>query len=175
MVTHDPEEAMLMADRVLVMDVGRIVQDGTPVETYFHPATAFVAALFGPVNRLTGVVAQGRVTTPLGTFEAPGLAEGVRTEVLIRPEGLRLNRPGETFEVRPGDAPGAPGPATHTPVKAVSARSLGRSSFVVLSVPDGNGALLAIEARVPGVFLPTPGEEIAFTVNPSQVHVFPLA
>ena len=147
-----------------------------PASALIHPATAFVAALFGPVNRLTGVVVGSRVATPLGTFEAPGLAEGARVEILIRPEGLRLSRPGETPEVRPGDAPGGPGgPAAGAPVKAVSARSLGRSSFVVLAVPDGNGASLTVEARVPGVFLPRPGEEIAFTVNPSQAHVFLLA
>ncbi|MEQ9575581.1 MAG: ABC transporter ATP-binding protein [Rhodospirillales bacterium] len=52
MVTHDPEEAMFMADRILVMQHGRIVQSGTPVEIYFHPQTVFVAELFGPVNRL---------------------------------------------------------------------------------------------------------------------------
>ena len=175
MVTHDPEEAMFMADRVLVMDAGRIVQDGVPVEIYFHPATAFVAALFGPVNRLTGVVAGGRVTTPLGTFEARGLADGATVEILIRPEALRLSRPGETLEVRAGDVPGMAGSRARAPVKAVSARSLGRSSFIVMAVPDGNGACLTVEARVPGVFLPRPGEEVAFTVNASQAYVFPLA
>ncbi|HEY4636359.1 MAG: hypothetical protein A3B62_01210 [Rhodospirillales bacterium RIFCSPLOWO2_01_FULL_65_14] len=175
MVTHDPEEAMFMADRVLVMDAGRIVQDGVPVEIYFHPATAFVAALFGPVNRLTGVVAGGRVTTPLGTFEARGLADGATVEILIRPEALRLSRPGETLEVRAGDVLGMTGSRARAPVKAVSARSLGRSSFIVMAVPDGNGACLTVEARVPGVFLPKPGEEVAFTVNASQAYVFPLA
>ena len=175
MVTHDPEEAMFMADRVLVMDAGRIVQDGVPVGIYFHPATAFVAALFGPVNRLTGVVAGGRVTTPLGTFEARGLADGATVEILIRPEALRLSRPGETLEVRAGDVLGMTGSRARAPVKAVSARSLGRSSFIVMAVPDGNGACLTVEARVPGVFLPKPGEEVAFTVNASQAYVFPLA
>ena len=47
MVTHDPEEAMFMADRILVMDQGRILQDGTPVQTYYQPQNAFVASFFG--------------------------------------------------------------------------------------------------------------------------------
>ncbi|HEX9702845.1 MAG TPA: ABC transporter ATP-binding protein [Rhodospirillales bacterium] len=174
MVTHDPEEAMFMADRILVMNEGRIVQDGTPVDTYFRPATAFVAALFGAVNRLSGVVAKGRVATPLGSFEAPAMGEGAKVEILIRPEGLRVSRPDETPEVRAGDLPWQPA-AGLPPVTAVSARSLGRSSFLVLSVPDGNGAALTIEARVPGVFLPKAGEPVAVTVNPRQAHVFPAA
>ncbi|MGB0671854.1 MAG: ABC transporter ATP-binding protein, partial [Rhodospirillales bacterium] len=90
MVTHDPEEAMFMADRILVMDEGRIVQDGTPEETYFHPASAYVATLFGPVNRLESRVEAGRVSTPLGDFSAPGVADGAAAQVLVRPEGLTV-------------------------------------------------------------------------------------
>ena len=178
MVTHDPEEAMFMADRILVMNDGRVIQDGTPVETYFEPATAFVAALFGPVNRLRGVVRGGHVATPLGTFDATGFKDYTAVEILIRPEGLRLARPGETPEVRAGDVPCKPAPVSgrtsqRAPIRAVSARPLGRSSHVVLRVPDGDGQALTIEARVPGVFLPQPGVEVQVTVNPRQAHVFP--
>lgn len=180
MVTHDPEEAMFMADRILVMDEGRIIQDGTPVETYFEPQNAFVAALFGHVNRLNGVVQKGHVITPLGTFEAGHLENGTPVEVLIRPEGLRLSRAGVVPDAQAGDIPCKPAPVTgKSPagpkVRTLSARPIGRSSHIVLAAENGEGPELTIEARVPGMFLPETGEQVSVTVNPRQAHVFPVS
>jgi spermidine/putrescine ABC transporter ATP-binding subunit len=53
-VTHDQEEALTMSDRIVVMNKGRVEQDGTPEELYFHPATRFVAEFIGETNLLTG-------------------------------------------------------------------------------------------------------------------------
>lgn len=53
-VTHDQEEALTMSDRIVVMNKGRVEQDGTPEELYFHPATRFVAEFVGDTNLLTG-------------------------------------------------------------------------------------------------------------------------
>jgi iron(III) transport system ATP-binding protein len=66
LVTHDPEEAMFMADRIAVMRAGRMEQLGQPADLYCQPANAFVAAFFGDVNRLDGTVRDGRVQTPFG-------------------------------------------------------------------------------------------------------------
>ncbi|WP_153772269.1 ABC transporter ATP-binding protein [Labrenzia sp. CE80] len=52
-VTHDQEEALTMSDRIVVMNQGRVEQDGTPEELYFHPATRFVAEFIGETNLLT--------------------------------------------------------------------------------------------------------------------------
>lgn len=52
-VTHDQEEALTMSDRIVVMNNGRVEQDGTPEELYFHPATRFVAEFIGETNLLT--------------------------------------------------------------------------------------------------------------------------
>ena len=84
MVTHDPEEAMFMADRIAVMNKGRIIQLGTPEELYNGPVAPFVLHLFGEVNRMEGRVADGHIATPLGRVCAPGLAEGTLAEVLVR-------------------------------------------------------------------------------------------
>src|SRR3546814_20555943 len=65
LVTHDPEEAMLMADRIAVMRDGRIEQVGAPVAIYYRPASAFVAKLFSEVNPLPGRVDGGFIQTPL--------------------------------------------------------------------------------------------------------------
>jgi iron(III) transport system ATP-binding protein len=161
MVTHDPEEAMLMADRLFIMNDGRIVQAGTPVEVYFQPTNAFVAQLFGPVNRLEGRALGGRVETPLGVFAAPGLADGAAVQILIRIEGLRAGPPGS-----------APPPDSGQPVamRVLDARSLGRAS--VLHLAFGNGRLTLL-ARVPGVFLPEPDQPVLVWTNPAQTFVFP--
>jgi len=90
MVTHDPEEAMFMADRIKVIGAnGRILQAGRPHEIYYHPAHEFVARMFGMMNRFSGTVSAGVVATPLGPV-ATELADGTRAQVLIRPEGIVL-------------------------------------------------------------------------------------
>lgn len=55
-VTHDQEEALTMSDRIVVMNKGRIEQDGTPEDLYFRPATRFVAEFIGETNLLSGVM-----------------------------------------------------------------------------------------------------------------------
>ncbi len=169
MVTHDPEEAMFMADRIMVMNAGRIVQDGTPVELYFQPSDAFVAELFGPVNRIAGKAKSGRVETPLGSFEVQGLSDHSAVEVMIRPEGLRLALDGDDPVPMPGD-PMILVNADSMPT-VITARPLGRSSYVVLQFDHGQ----IVEARVPGVFLPPAGTRVRIAVNPRQVHIFPTA
>ncbi len=160
MVTHDAEEAMFMADRILVIDKGRIVQAGTPEQIYTLPQTPFVASMFGQINRLDAVVKGGMALTSLGAFAAPGYAEGAHVHVLIRPEGLRM--------VAEGDA-GA-GPCT---AQIVSAHFLGGSSHLHLR-RSGDEELLHIDcqARVPGTFLPPPGAKISFEVDEAHVHIF---
>ncbi|ALS57845.1 ABC transporter ATP-binding protein [Rathayibacter toxicus] len=90
-VTHDQEEALAVADRVAVMNAGRIEQLGSPEELYTRPATPFVAHFIGLSNVLPGVVAQGSVTV-LGVrvpLIEPGTADGP-VSVFLRPEDLEL-------------------------------------------------------------------------------------
>ncbi len=161
MVTHDAEEAMFMADRILVMNEGRIVQAGTPARTYTRPVSPFVAALFGPVNCFEGVIRHGKADTPIGSFPAKGMAEGKPVQVLIRPEGLE---PVQT------DGSGAVTCST----TVVSAHFLGGTSHLHLRLKnDGQRRPVDCQARVPGTFLPETGSKIALGVNLSHVHVFP--
>ncbi len=173
MVTHDPEEAMFMADRILVMAAGRIVQDGSPVDVYFNPTDAFVTRLFGPVNRMETAVAGGHASTPLGRFGTPGLADGTRVEVLFRPEAFRLLD--GAVDALPAPAGGFQ-PACETTaatLTVVRARPLGRSSHVEFTV-GGNATEEPLIARIPGVYLPAPGTLVSFRVDARQVHVFPM-
>ncbi len=91
MVTHDQEEALTMADRIVVMNHGVIEQVGTPVEIYRSPATAFVADFIGTMNFVPGtVVAPDRVR--LGQVElicdADGRPQGSAVTIAMRPEDI---------------------------------------------------------------------------------------
>ncbi len=103
-VTHDQSEALAMADRILLLDRGRIEQDGAPAEIYRRPATLFAAAFLGVNNRLAGTVAevrQGRCRLAGEGWELWGelrarRAVGEPAEAIIRLESTRLaGEPGE--------------------------------------------------------------------------------
>jgi len=85
-VTHDQEEAMALADHVVVMNHGRIEDQGEPERVYARPATRFTATFMGESTILPGKVESGMIVTPLGRFAA---AEGA-TQVAIRPEHVSL-------------------------------------------------------------------------------------
>src|SRR4029077_14250140 len=94
MVTHDQEEALTMADRIVVMNAGNIEQVGTPQEIYRRPATAFVADFVGSMNFLSGtLVAPARVSVDGRDFACSpqdGLAPGSAVRLCIRPEDVRV-------------------------------------------------------------------------------------
>ncbi len=161
MVTHDPEEAMFMADRIALMRDGKMVQSGQPSELYLNPRDAFAAAFFGEVNRLPGVVHEGRVQTPFGWVRADDHAEGAQVEVLIRPEALVL-RP-----IGPGCRAG------ERPAHVLASRMLGRSSMIHLSVHGPHGDDLHLHARIPGRQLPAEDEVMAVELDRGQAFVFP--
>ncbi|MCG8357425.1 MAG: ABC transporter ATP-binding protein, partial [Kiloniellales bacterium] len=164
MVTHDPEEAMFMADRVALMRGGRLVQVGRPTELYCAPADAFVASFFGEINQFAGTIAHGRVATPFGDLAAHGLPDGTAVEILIRPEALRLTAMTPAMAVGEGGA-----------ARVMAARMLGRSSLVHLSVDGAKGEALHLHARVPGRYLPKQDEVLAVHLDHSQTFVFPRA
>ena len=107
-VTHDQEEALTMADRLAVMNGGRIEQVGSPREVYEEPASAYVADFLGVSNLLdaeaVGGVPDGRCRLRVGDFEL--LASRGQTsargpvKVVMRPERVRIEAPGGTGENR---------------------------------------------------------------------------
>ena len=87
-VTHDPEEAMRMSDRIVLMRGGRIVQQGGAEELYDRPQSLFVARFFSALNELGGAVSSGRVVTRIADFACNGHADGAAVIVAIRPQGV---------------------------------------------------------------------------------------
>jgi len=91
-VTHDQEEAMTMADRIVIMNGGRIEQIGTPEDIYFRPATRMVASFIGSpeMNVFPGTVTNDGIETGFGRLSGGHGAVGKRVEVGVRPDHLQL-------------------------------------------------------------------------------------
>jgi sulfate/thiosulfate transport system ATP-binding protein len=95
LVTHDQEEALELSQRIVVMDLGRVVQVGSPKEVYDEPATAFVASFVGSANVLKGKVEGKRAT--LGALEVTvgsDVPDGTNVQAIVRPHNVRLNKNG---------------------------------------------------------------------------------
>lgn len=100
-VTHDQSEALTMSDRIAVMDQGRVLQIGTPVEIYEQPASRFIAEFIGESNLLNGTISSVKdksCSVTLGTVRVPGrvsdnasVIEGQDVALLVRPEMIRLH------------------------------------------------------------------------------------
>jgi iron(III) transport system ATP-binding protein len=162
-VTHDPDEAMRIADRIALLRDGHLEQCGTPEELYLRPATRFVARFFGDVNELHGTCRNGCVETPLGCFAAAHLGEQCPATVCIRPQHLRIAaRPtnisahvvrseflGEVDHLVLAVS-GLPGPVT---VRAFGRTRLEPGDAVYLDIPANDVPVVAQEesAKVPAV------------------------
>jgi sulfate transport system ATP-binding protein len=92
-VTHDQEEALEVADRVAVLNKGRVEQIGTPTEVYEHPANKFVYNFLGNVNLFHGRISNG-VFQPVGNAEAAGA--NPPSAVYVRPHDIDLARAATT-------------------------------------------------------------------------------
>jgi spermidine/putrescine ABC transporter ATP-binding subunit len=108
-VTHDQTEALVMSDRIVVMNAGRVVQEGTPREIYTRPASVFAAGFIGETNLLGGTVAEcdGLAMTvvvasgaQLRVQSAAPVARGTGVTISVRPEAVRVSISGAD---RPGD------------------------------------------------------------------------
>ncbi|MBB4207927.1 ABC transporter ATP-binding protein [Roseinatronobacter bogoriensis] len=89
LVTHDQEEAMAVADRIAVMEKGRVIQIGTPDEIYRNPVSAFVASFLGRSNILNGTASGMEVKTEFGTLPLSRAANGA-VSLSVRPEQIML-------------------------------------------------------------------------------------
>ncbi|HUH94674.1 MAG TPA: ABC transporter ATP-binding protein [Casimicrobiaceae bacterium] len=95
LITHDQDEALSLADRIVLQRDGRIVQTGTPLEIYDAPADAFVAGFVGRANVLEARAVDGEtVDTPIGRLATPphGRATGAALKLLVRPERIEIAR-----------------------------------------------------------------------------------
>lgn len=91
LVTHDQEEAFILADRVALLNAGQLEQVGTPEAIYHHPATRFVAGFVGEADFLDGRITGGTVETEVGRFPYQGpLAPDTSVSIMLRPDDVDL-------------------------------------------------------------------------------------
>jgi sulfate transport system ATP-binding protein len=91
-VTHDQEEAFEVSDRVVLMNAGRIEQEGTPAQVFEEPASPFVMRFLGAVNVFRGRVDGGRAYVGDLEFSAPSIQERQPAHVFVRPHELEVHR-----------------------------------------------------------------------------------
>src|SRR3990170_4015354 len=164
-VTHDQEEAMVLSDRIAVMDAGRVLQIGTPVELYERPASLFVADFIGTSNLLPGDVVEARdgrvdVRTPAGIVRgtaAGPLGPGTPVMVAFRPENVRL-------------VDGA-APETTLPGTVVLTQYLG--SLIRYEVEIAGGIVVRVDVGDPHRHARlAPGDAVEIGFSPTAAQVF---
>ncbi|WP_102960233.1 ABC transporter ATP-binding protein [Mangrovicella endophytica] len=168
LVTHDQEEALSMADRVAVMNAGRILQVGAPSEIYDRPQTRFVAEFLGTSNILEGrassdgralvvpAAAGGEIVVPLGEPRTPGEA----LTISVRPERIALGTERQPSVVNiEGRVTGAIFRGTYAAYQ-VEAPGLGRELFVYR---QADGPLGSVAFRL--------GESVVLSWTPQDVVV----
>ena len=157
-VTHDQVEAMTLADRLVVMNGGRVEQVGTPAEVYSRPASRFVATFVGApaMNMLEGEVTLDGISLLGGSrklnVSRTGLAVGAKVAVGIRPESVRMV------------APGTPGALAAT-VDLIEELGAGRVIYV-----DLDGAPFSVVTSE--TVHPEPGSTIGLQFAEADLHFF---
>jgi iron(III) transport system ATP-binding protein len=164
LVTHEPEEAMRMADQIVLMREGRIVQSGAPYNIYNSPVDRQAAAFFSDVNVIEGVVKNALTETPFGQFLTPGMVDGTEVEIIIRPQHLKLD-----FD-RKGRGPN-PTVIDGVPARGQVKRSryLGHQSVVEFMMDYDRSVLKVL---VPGVFLPKPETAMWLSMRRDRCFLF---
>lgn len=156
LVTHDPEEAALLADEILVIDDGRILQAGLRSEVFNRPASPQVARLLGIHNLTPGVVAgPGAITTGLLRIQADtgDLATGTDILWCIRPDRITVSdQAGLQAEV-------------------IDIADLGSLTTLTVRIPDGPELLV----RTASAIELSPGDLCALELNPGSITLWPIA
>nr|WP_090269881.1 ABC transporter ATP-binding protein [Thalassovita taeanensis] len=166
LVTHEPDEAMRMADEIALMRAGRIVQQGAPYNIYNAPVDRQAVAFFSDINVIRGEVQGALTNTPFGQFLAPGVPDGHEVEIVIRPQHLKIDfdRGGKGPLPTVQDGVAARG-------EVVRARFMGSESLVEIRM-DYDGSVL--KATVPNVFLPAVGKPLWLMFRRDRCFVFPV-
>jgi len=165
LVTHEPEEAMRMADQIALMRGGKIVQIGAPYNIYNNPTDREAAAFFSDINVIHAVAQNFQTETPFGLFFTPALSGPTDVEIVIRPQHLKID-----FD-RHGNGPN-PTPKDGVPARGIvkRARFLGNESLVELCMEYDSSLLTA---SIPGVFLPKVGTPLWMSMRRDRCYVFP--
>lgn len=165
LVTHEPTEAMRMADEIALMRDGHVVQRGAPYNIYHTPKDIDAAAFFSDINVISGVVKGALTDTAFGQFLCPGVVDGTNVDIVIRPQHLRVDFDRSGRGPNPTIADGTPARGT-----VIRSRFMGKESLVEFRM-DFDGSIL--KAVVPSVFLPKPDTVLWLMIRRDRCFVFP--
>ncbi len=158
-VTHDPEEAMLIADKIVLMCGGEILQEGTAQELYDKPRNKYVASFLGYVNHVNGLVNDEIIETILGKIPNRNFPDKTKLDVILRPQALSPSKLTNKDNQRQC--------ATIESIKF-----MGTVNHIWSNVKNTDGVkkqILAIQENK-GNF--KEGDKIEFGINTKQVFVF---
>jgi iron(III) transport system ATP-binding protein len=120
LVTHDHDEAFAMADRIAVLNNGRLEQFDTPEAIYHTPATPFVADFVGQADFISGLVENGKVLTEIGEFpNQVGYKGGAKVVVMIRPDDVHI------------------APSEHCSARILARQFRGSENLYTIGLPSG--------------------------------------
>lgn len=154
MVTHDPDEAIAVGDRIAVLDHGRLVQIGTPEQIYHQPINTFVAGLFGDINCLAVVPNDGKASVLEHLHLPVDVPDTGQTIALVRPERIRI----------------AHGKNDATVVKVETS---GGYWTVTVEARSAAGAVMELRARVlsDAALRIQPGDPVSLVIAPEDIHM----
>jgi len=162
-VTHDQVEAMTMADRIVVLNGGKLEQFGTPMELYHKPQSRFVAGFIGQpgMNFVPGEVTEASATSVTAQVAEGVLLQaqvdggaidvGAKVEIGLRPDALELSMGGAGFSAK---------------VRVVE--RLGADTIAYCNLVDGTPICAALD----GLVKVRPGDQVTLAIDPAMVHVF---
>lgn len=164
LVTHDQEEAMDLADRVVVLHRGKVEQVGAPAEIYDHPATEFVASFVGATNVLRGEVRGGRAEMGTLRVEAPpGDHEGRAVTAIVRPHDVELSG-------RVGDGVEDGGSSVATG-RIVRMSRVGYMVKIQLELSDGQGLTVEMTKERVAELCVSEGDSVLVNLREAKIFV----
>ncbi len=166
-VTHHPEEAMRLGDRIAVMRGGEMIKLGTAEDLYRHPGELFIARMFSEINEVPYKVSKGAISTPIGRVPAPGLGEGETAILCIRERGILLREPPPNGATAAG--PPASGQIGGLAGRVLDVKFLGAVALLEVGI-EGFDHPLRVRAReIEGW---RKGVEVRVEIDPDRVLVF---
>lgn len=164
LVTHEPDEAMRMADEIALMRAGRLIQKGPPYQLFTAPVDRDAVAFFSDINVIQADVRDGLAKTAFGDFNASELPDGAVVDIVTRPQDITLELD------RQGTGP-SPTPSHGTAVRGrvQRARYMGNESLVEFAM-EHDGSIF--KATVPTVFLPRPDSSMWLMIRRDRCFVF---
>ena len=158
-VTHDPEEAMLIADKIILMNKGEIQQEGTAHEIYNNPKNNFVASFLGYVNQIEGIVRNDKIETIMGPIPNQNFSNNSSVSIIIRPRAISFSNK-------------TPNDSRNKYAKIDSIKSIGAEihTWLRLGTNEENyKKILSIQDQKPNL---TKGDRVKINIDQKNIFIF---